>query len=193
MESVILARHGESVFSARGLVNGDAAVSCPLTARGEEEARALGEALAGEPIDLCVTSELERAVQTADLALAGRDVPRLVLAELNDPRYGDFEGGPLDEYREWAHTHGSDEAPAGGESRREIVDRYARGFQIVLDGPEESVLVVAHSLPISYAIAPAMPAQVVPVVEHASAHLLSAEELRNAVERLEAWLEAPTW
>jgi hypothetical protein len=31
------------------------------------------------------------------------------------------------------------------------------------------------------------------MVEHASAHRLSAEELDIAVERLEAWLEAPTW
>lgn len=193
METVILARHGESVFSARGLVNGDVAVWCPLTEHGEEEARALGKALAGEPIDLCVTSEFERARQTADIVLAGRQVPRLVLAELNDPRYGAFEGGLLDEYRQWAHAHGSDEAPAGGESRREIVARYASGFRIVLDRPDETALVVAHSLPISYAIAPAMPAQVVPVVEHASAHRLSAEELRAAIERLEAWLGAPTW
>lgn len=191
MESVILARHGESVFSARGLVNGDIAVSCPLTERGEEEARALGKALAGEPIDLCVTSELERARQTADLVLAGRDVPRLVLGELNDPRYGDFEGGRLDEFREWAWAHSSADAPPGGESRRELVERYARGYRSVLGRPEENVLVVAHSLPIAYALAEPRPRM--QMVEHASAHRFSAEELRAAVERLEAWLEAPTW
>lgn len=191
MESVVLARHGESVFSARGLVNGDVAVSCPLTERGEEEARLLGEALADEPIGLCVTSEFERARQTADIALAGRDVPRLVLAELNDPRYGEFEGGPLDEYREWAWSHGSDDAPPGGESRRGLIGRYARGYRRVVDRPEATVLVVAHSLPIAYALGEPRPRM--GMVEHASAHQLSAEELRAAVERLEAWLEAPTW
>jgi broad specificity phosphatase PhoE len=191
VEQVVLARHGESVFSARGLVNGDLAVSCPLTERGEEEARALGETLAGEPIDLCVTSEFERAQQTADLALAGRDVPRLVLAELDDPRYGVFEGAALDEYREWAWSHGSGEAPSGGESRRELVGRYARGYRLLLRRPELRLLVVAHSLPIAYALGEPRPRM--QMVEHASAHRLSAEELRTAVERLEAWLEAPTW
>lgn len=191
MEQVVLARHGESVFSARGLVNGDIAVSCPLTERGEEEARALGEALAGEQIDLCVTSEFERVRQTADLALAGRDVPRLVLAELNDPRYGVFEGGALDEYRKWAWSHGSGEAPSGGESRRELVARYARGYRLSLRRPEQSLLVVAHSLPIAYALGEPRPRM--QMVEHAAAHRLSAEELRTAVERLEAWLESPTW
>ena len=96
MESVILARHGESVFSARQLVNGDVGVSGPLTERGEEEARALGRAIADDSIDLCVTSEFERTRQTADLALEGRHVPRLVVPDLNDPRYGRFEGGALD-------------------------------------------------------------------------------------------------
>jgi broad specificity phosphatase PhoE len=191
VEQVVLARHGESVFSARGLVNGDIAVSCPLTERGEEEASALGEALAGEPVDLCVTSEFERARQTADLALAGRDVPRLVLAELNDPSYGVFEGGALAEYRQWAWSHASGEAPSGGESRRELVARYARGYRLLLRRPEQNLLVVAHSLPIAYALGEPRPRM--QMVEHASAHRLSAEELRTAVDRLETWLEAPTW
>ena len=191
MERAILARHGESAFSARGLVNGDVSVSCPLTERGEEEARSLGRVLAGDRIDLCVTSELERARQTADLALAGRDVPRLVLPELNDPNYGEFEGRALEEYRRWAWSHGSGDAPPGGESRRALVDRYARGYRTVLRRPEETVLVVGHALPIAYALGE--PAPRMPMVEHASAHELSAAQLRAAVERLEAWLEAPTW
>ena len=191
MEQVVLARHGESVFSARALVNGDLSVECPLTERGEDEARRLGEALANEPIELCVMSEFERTQETADLALAGREVPRLVLPELNDPSYGVFEGGALDEYREWARSHGSGDAPDGGESRRELVARYARAFRSVLDRPERTVLVVAHSLPIAYMLGE--PARRMPVVEHATAHRLSAEDGREAVERLEAWLAAPTW
>lgn len=193
MELAILARHGESEFSARALVNGDVAVACPLTERGEEEARALGAALAGDEIDLCVTSEFERTRQTADLALAGRDVPRLVLADLNDPLYGSFEGGALAEYRAWAHAHGSGEAPEGGESRRAIVERYARGFKAVLERPVRTVLVVGHSLPIAYVLAGGVPGAVVPLVEHATAYRLGADELAGAVEQLDAWVAAPTW
>ena len=111
MELAILARHGESAFSAQALVNGDAAIAGPLTSVGEEEARLLGDAISGDSIDLCVTSEFERTRQTADLALAGRDVPRLVVPELNDPLYGEFEGGSLADYRGWAHSHGSGEPP----------------------------------------------------------------------------------
>src|SRR5207248_1132657 len=92
MESVILARHGESVFSRHQLVNGDVTVPGPLTHRGEDEARTLGRTIAEDPIDLGVTSEFQRTRQTADLALAERDVPRVVVRELNDPLYGRYEG-----------------------------------------------------------------------------------------------------
>src|SRR5919206_2235720 len=101
MDAVILARHGESELSAAGLVSGDPAEPRGLTEIGREQARRLGERLAEEPIDLCVTSEFARVRQTADLALAGRDVPRLVVPELNDIRFGAFEGKPFDEYMTW--------------------------------------------------------------------------------------------
>ena len=197
MESVILARHGESVFSARQLVNGDAAVSGPLTERGEHEARELGRAIAGDAIELCVISEFERTRQTAELALEGREVPRLVVPELNDPRYGEFEGGGLEEYRSWASAATSrDEAPGGGESRWNILDRYVRGFRQVLARAEETVLVVIHSLPIAYVLAAHegdLPARRVPLVTHAHAYRFAAAELDAAVSLLEDWCAAPTW
>ena len=106
MDELILARHGESEFSARERVSGDPSVACPLTKTGEEQARRLGQLLADEEIDLCVVSEFERTQQTADLALAGRDVPRLDLAELNDPRAGRFDGARFSEFREWLQANG---------------------------------------------------------------------------------------
>ena len=197
MDSVILARHGESVFSARGLVNGEVGTPGPLTERGEEEARALGRAIAGEAIDLCVTSEFERTRQTADLALADRETPRLVVPELNDPRYGRFEGGALEDYRGWASSASSrDEALGGGESRWSIVDRYVRGFGRVLDRGEKTALVVIHSLPIAYVLAARegdAPRPRVPLVLHAHPYRFAASEIASAASFLEDWCAAPTW
>ena len=140
-----------------------------------------------------MTSEFERTQETADLALAGRDVPRIVLADLNDPNYGTFEGGLLDEYRAWAREHGSDAAPAEGESRREIIARYVRAFETVLERPEKVILVVAHSLPVAYVVGGGEIPRVVPLVDHAKGYRLSEEELRAAVERMRDWLAGPTW
>ena len=190
-------RHAESVLSARGLPNGRVDVRCPLSARGTAQARALAQKLADEDIDLCVTSELERTRETAELALADRAVPQLVFPELNDPLYGRYEGGPLADYIAWAHANDSAaEPPGGGERRQQLVARYAAGFRRVLERPERTILVVTHSLPIAYmllALAGRDPAPRVPLVEYATVQEIPARELIRAVGRLEGWCAAPTW
>jgi broad specificity phosphatase PhoE len=197
VERALLVRHGESVFSARGLATGRVDVQCPLSERGVAQARALADEIAGEDIDLCVTSELERARQTADIALAQGAVPRIVLAELNDPLYGCYESGPLDAYLAWALANDSAaEPPGGGERRQVLVARYAVGFRRIVERPERMVLVVAHSLPIAYVLMAAAgrdPAPRVPLVDYAKIHVMSARELAQAVARLERWCAAPTW
>ncbi|MGZ4353204.1 MAG: histidine phosphatase family protein, partial [Gaiellaceae bacterium] len=133
MEQLILARHGETEWNTRQLVNGDPSVNVRLSEQGREEARRLGAALAGEQVDLCVTSGFPRTDETAELALGDRVVPRLIVADLGDPDYGSFEGGPLEEYRAWAAANPSSAAPGGdGEARHAIVGRYARGFRLLL-------------------------------------------------------------
>jgi broad specificity phosphatase PhoE len=197
VERVVLARHGESELSLVGRTNGDPSLAVGLTEAGRGQARQLGRDLAGEAVDLCVTSEFLRAQQTADLALAGREVPRLVLAELNDIRFGEFEGRLLTEYRAWAHSHGPDEpAPGGGDSRAQTVARYVAAYGELLDRPEPSVLVVAHGLPVRYvldAVEGRNPAAAVAQVPYAEPFRLSADELRTAVARLAAWADNPVW
>ena len=197
MDEVILARHGESELSVVGTVNGDPATACALTETGETQARRLGEALRDTEIDLCVTSEFERVRRTADLALAGRDVPRLVLPELNDVRFGRFEGGTLAAYREWAAANAPTlEAPGGGESRSATVARYVRAYRTILSRPEHTILVVAHGLPIRYvlnALDDVDPAPLVDQVAYAKAYTLPRAQLERAVDRLEHWALAPAW
>jgi broad specificity phosphatase PhoE len=197
VRTAILARHGETTFNLTRLLNGDLTVACPLTEAGEEQARRLGEQVAGERIELCVTSEFARARQTADLALDGRRVPRRVLPELNDPLYGSFEGKLLEDYRAWAGSSPSNvEAPGGGESRLAIVGRYARGFRRVLERPEETVLVICHSLPVAYALAAREgepPGPRVTLVEYAHPYRFEGEALARAVAVLEGWVAEPTW
>ncbi|MDX6505822.1 MAG: 2,3-bisphosphoglycerate-dependent phosphoglycerate mutase [Gaiellaceae bacterium] len=197
MRRVILARHGESEFSVVGRTNGDPRIPCALTEVGREQARELARALAGDLIDLCVTSEFQRAQETADLALEGREVPRLVLSGLNDIRFGEFEGRALTDYRAWAHTHGPEEpAPGGGDSRAQTVARYVAAYGELLERPEAMALVVAHGLPVRYvldALESRNPAAAVAQVPYAQPFDLSADELRRAVARLAAWAERPVW
>jgi broad specificity phosphatase PhoE len=193
----ILARHGETALSALGRTNGDPTVSNALTEAGRAQARELGHALSGERIDLCVTSEFQRTRETADLALEGRDTPRLVLPELNDIRFGEFEGRALTDYRAWAHAHCPlDPAPGGGDSRVETVARYVSAYRAILARPEETILVVAHGLPVRYvleAVEGHAPAAAVAQVPYTRAFRIDADTLRAAVELLGGWAAAPAW
>jgi broad specificity phosphatase PhoE len=197
VQTAIFVRHGESEYSVEQRLNGDAAVGVGLTAHGREEARRLGEELVVTDIDLCVTSALRRTQETADIALAGREIPRLVVPELNDPRYGCFEGATLDAYRVWADTAPSHARPPdGGESRLQIVARYARALRILLARSEATIVVVAHSLPIAYLLGTRngdVPRPRVPLIAHASVHRFPAGDLERAADALEGWVAAPTW
>jgi 2,3-bisphosphoglycerate-dependent phosphoglycerate mutase len=197
VDEVILARHGESELSVVGRTNGDPAAACALTETGRQEARSLGEMLASARIDLCVVSAFQRAQETADIALEGRDVPRLVCPDFNDIRFGDFEGHALTEYRAWAHTHGPEvHAPGGGDSRAETVRRYVRGYRMILERPEPTILVVAHGLPVRYILDAdngRNPAAAVAQVPYAEPFRLTAGELTVAVQRLQTWTRHPSW
>jgi 2,3-bisphosphoglycerate-dependent phosphoglycerate mutase len=197
MERALFVRHGESVFSVKALVNGDPSVACGLTEVGRQQARQLGERLQGEPIELCVVTEFPRTTETADLILGDRNVARLVLPELNDPFYGDFEGKALADYRAWAASHGPEDAPpGGGETRLAIASRYVRGFQALRERPESTLLVVCHSLPIAFALAGSDgrgPRAKMPLITYAEPHILYADGLTHAVERLEAWIRNPVY
>src|SRR5262245_35984504 len=83
-----LARHGETAWSITGQHTG--LTDLPLTERGERAARRLGERLAGIAFAKVLTSPLQRAARTCELAGFGAKAeadPNLV--EWN---YGDYEG-----------------------------------------------------------------------------------------------------
>jgi broad specificity phosphatase PhoE len=197
VERAILARHGESVFSALGLLNGDVTVAGGLTPAGLEQARFLGDRLRREPVDIVVTSAFERTIVTADEALGDRVLPRVVLPDLNDPLYGQFEGAEIEEYRAWTLASPSSQAPGeGGESRYAIVERYAGALRKLVERSEDTVLVVAHSLPIAYALTAREgrePAARMPLVEYATPYVFTRGELEEVAAVLERWLSAPTF
>jgi broad specificity phosphatase PhoE len=166
-----------------------------LTPEGVEQGKRLGVALASERIDLGVSTELRRTEETLELALGGRETPRVVVPELNEIHFGRFDGGPLEDYRAWAwHELPEVLAPGEGESRAQGAARYARGLRTVLARPEATILAVGHALMVRYtldAVAGLVPAARMAPVEHAVPYRLTAAEVVAAARLLEAWSLAP--
>lgn len=96
MSTLVLLRHGESEWNAANLFTGW--VDVDLSSKGEDEARAAGQALVDERglvIDVVYTSVLTRAVRTADLALAVAGKTYLPVHRhwrLNERHYGALQG-----------------------------------------------------------------------------------------------------
>ena len=194
MKTLLLARHGEAVSNARGIVSGIPPGE-GLTVPGRHEAGLLGVALAGTPVDLGVATDFLRTQETLAIALAGRDVPRIVFPQLNEIRFGAFDGGPLTEYRGWAWSEEPDVHPPGdGESRADVAARVADGLDALAARAEDAILAVSHALPVRYVLDAAdggFPAARIEHVEHSTVYRLDAVAAQRAAETLHVWAEDP--
>ena len=94
---ICLVRHGQSSHNLRELVAGQVP-SC-LTRRGREDARAVAVLLKGRPFDLIYSSDLRRALQTAEVIRdsLGLGCPIRISSLLRELDYGRFTQRPVRE------------------------------------------------------------------------------------------------
>ena len=89
--NILLIRHGETAWNAVRRLQGH--IDIPLNAEGERQAGALARALAAEPVDVIVSSDLQRARQTAQAVADHYDGATVHTdANLRERCYGVFEG-----------------------------------------------------------------------------------------------------
>jgi len=127
-----------------------------MSAAGYRQVERLHDRLANEKIDAVYSSDLKRALVTAELISSGREVDIVTCPELREINYGDAEGLTFEEisrlYPELAESITNFslqlEFP-GGESFEEFVartsafvDRLNRHTQ------EQTILIVSHSGPL---------------------------------------------
>lgn len=140
LQEIYLARHGETEWSITGQHTG--LTDLPLTAQGEHNARRLGERLKGLRVGTVLTSPLQRARRTCELAGFG---PRAeVDPELVEWNYGDYEGRRTVDIRQerpgWSLFR--DGCP-GGESVQDLGARADRVIARVRTA-NGGVLIVGH-------------------------------------------------
>jgi 2,3-bisphosphoglycerate-dependent phosphoglycerate mutase len=136
---VVYETHSISVDNEAGRATGW--LDGELSERGREAAARLGERRRGDGLVAVYTSDLGRAVETAEIAFAGAALPIIREPRLRECNYGAMNGAP----REEVHAYGVDECYPGGETWREAVERvngFLDSFARVHDG--ERVLVIAH-------------------------------------------------
>jgi probable phosphoglycerate mutase len=122
-QRIWLVRHGETEWSASGRHTGTTDIA--LTARGEEAARALAGRLADVKVQRVLTSPLQRARRTAEIA--GFAEGAEVVPDLVEWNYGQYEGITTPEIRKTAPgwTIWSSPTP-GGETPEQITARLDR-------------------------------------------------------------------
>jgi probable phosphoglycerate mutase len=184
----LLVRHGQSLFNVDKVVNGDPALDRGLSEQGIEEAERLAGQLAALPLDLVAVSPFPRALQTANIALAGRDVPHLLDEDLGDVRIGELEGKSLDAYRDApAHANRKERFP-GGESLDEAALRYVSACERLLARDETATLVVCHEIPVRYLVNAAAGGddlnRPLHYVANAAPYIFDEASLHHAVERM---------
>lgn len=157
MPNLILLRHGESQWNLENRFTGW--VDVPLSPKGEEEARTAGQYLKDLTIDCVFTSVLQRAINTAAIALetAGKvGLPTVRDQALNERHYGDLQGlnkaETAEQYGEdqvkiWRRSYDVPPPGANGESLKDTAARtlpYFREHILPAIQAGKSVLVVAH-------------------------------------------------
>jgi broad specificity phosphatase PhoE len=154
VKRLLVIRHGESIWNAEGRWQGWANI--PLSAAGEEQAKAAGERLAAlSPLRFSAihASDLSRAHQTAEIISAYVDCsPVTAIPGLRERHVGEFQGVLSSDIAvRWPHlaeawNRGIPFDPPGGEVASEFQARILAAVHELLAAAEEesTLLAVSH-------------------------------------------------
>ena len=155
MSTLILLRHGQSQWNLENRFTGW--VDVDLSPQGRSEAQHAGELLRSHPVDVVFTSVLQRASNTATIAMEAAGITGVPVHRdqaLNERHYGDLQGlnktetaekYGAEQVHQWRRSY--DIAPPNGESlamTRERVAPYYEAHIKPLLLQNKNVLVVAH-------------------------------------------------
>ena len=137
---LFVARHGQTAWNIGGRAQGHTDI--PLDETGMSQARALARALEGVPIERVVSSDLQRARQTAEALGLSVETRH----ELRERSFGEWEGRHYLDVIEALEALGPDRLtvrPPGGESFADVWDRLD-AIVAELRAESQTTLVVCH-------------------------------------------------
>jgi 2,3-bisphosphoglycerate-dependent phosphoglycerate mutase len=143
MIEIVYETHATSVHNERGV--GTGWLQGELSERGTHEAEELGRRRRSDRISAVYTSDLRRAVETAEVAFGGSGIPVHRDWRLRECNYGDLNGEPLARFAGEPLRRITEPYP-GGESYRQVVERVQ---QFLDDLPSElesgRIVVIGHA------------------------------------------------
>lgn len=144
MKRILLVRHGESEWNAVRRLQGQADIG--LSKLGEQQARTLGPMIATYKPDLVLTSDLQRAANTASLLGYPDATPEPRLREQNLGTWTGVEIAHLQATAPAAYAgwRAGTFAPESGEIWHDFKARIAGVIDMARDQPAETVLMVCH-------------------------------------------------
>jgi broad specificity phosphatase PhoE len=142
MLTILYAPHMTSSDNEARRASGHADV--PLAASGRQQALALGQHFAAEPLAAVFASDLQRAAETARLAFAGRVLPQVTDARLREYDYGDLTRCPVARVEEEFPLRLNEPFPHG-ESLLMVVERVGAFLQeVVVTYDSTMIAVIGH-------------------------------------------------
>lgn len=153
--NLILVRHGETDWNRTGRCQGIADIE--LNDNGRTQVRELGESLRDEAIAAVYSSDLLRAMNTAEEIAKHHNLSVNIDSDLREMNQGDLEGLMFTEIREryadvlreWRESPETLKLPKG-ESLLEVQERAWNAFQKVhRRHPGETIVAVSHNLTIT--------------------------------------------
>lgn len=142
--TLLLVRHGQSEWNAAGRMQGQTA-HVPLTELGHRQAEAAARELARLRPGALVSSDLTRAVQTAEHCARATGLEVTTTAALREQGYGVLEGRPSRELWDVVDWTDPQWAAEGGESLAQLHGRVADYLGALRRRPPaEVVALVTH-------------------------------------------------
>ena len=159
MPLLLLIRHGENNYVKTGKLAGRLP-GVRLNERGQEQARALGEALKEIPIKAIYSSPLERALETAEPIAAAQRLKIIQEPDLMDTHVGKWQGRSLGMLRLTKAWKIVQQSPSrfrfpDGESFPEMQIRVVNVLERIIQTrkkPSDIIAVVFHADPIKLAV-----------------------------------------
>lgn len=151
---IYLIRHGETSWNQELRYQGQS--NPELNATGKKQAAALAKTLSEVKFDICYSSDLKRACQTALELIKCRNISIKKIRGLREINYGKWEGLRLDEVRarfmdsleHWWEKPASARIP-GGETLKAFTSRVLLAFlSIIKNHHGKTIAIITHGGPI---------------------------------------------